>query len=658
MKMTFEQAKEKAYISFIGDLRRDNSGKGYVCPICGSGSGKKGTGITENPQNKGHFTCWAGCFTNADVFDIEAVKRGFPIGSGESIRAVFERYGIETERNGRKGGYTENTAQTCRNETETTEREEHEETPLPCAEEKHVSFLSYFAECNERIKAGASEALRYLSFRGLSERTANSFMLGYDPEWRSPTALKNGKNPPPSPRLIIPTSESSYIARDIRQGVGTFSKMKEGRAELFNAVCIMDGDNRPVFITEGEIDALSVIEAGGCALALGSTSNARKLLALLEEQGSGKTFILCLDNDSAGQKATETLSQGFRRLNISHITANISGEHKDPNEALTADKEAFTEAIRNAETITASKPDNTKLYIEQIMTGELSKFAESAERVTGFENLDREAGGIYAGLYALGAISSLGKTTLLHQIADQMAGAGAHVLYFSLEQSRLELVSKSLARITAQADVRNAVSSLAIRKGYFPASVRNAAKEYTRRVNDRMSIIEGNFACNVSFIGEYVRKYIEQNGAKPVVMIDYLQILQGNPAHRQSTKETVDDNVTELKRLSRELDLPVFVISSINRSNYLAPVDFESFKESGGIEYTADVVWGLQLDIMNDEIFSKEKNVQEKRDMIREAKAASPRRVELVCLKNRFGVSSYRAGFDYYPQYDLFIPAP
>ena len=107
--------------------------------------------------------------------------------------------------------------------------------------------------------------------------------------------------------------------------------------------------------------------------------------------------------------------------------------------------------------------------------------------------------------------------------------------------------------------------------------------------------------------------------------------------------------------MSRALDLPIFVISSLNRSNYLTPVDFEAFKESGGIEYTADVVWGLQLDVMNDPIFDKEKGVKEKREKVRDAKAAIPREIELVCLKNRYG-RSYNVHFRYYPQYDLFRP--
>ena len=123
------------------------------------------------------------------------------------------------------------------------------------------------------------------------------------------------------------------------------------------------------------------------------------------------------------------------------------------------------------------------------------------------------------------------------------------------------------------------------------------------------------------------------------------------------TKQIVDYNVTQLKRLSRSLELPIFVISSVNRSNYLTPVDFEAFKESGGIEYTADVVWGLQLSAIHDPIFDKEGKIKEKREKIAEAKEAMPRDIELVCLKNRYGKSRYAAQFTYYPQYDYFTLA-
>ena len=294
-----------------------------------------------------------------------------------------------------------------------------------------------------------------------------------------------------------------------------------------------------------------------------------------------------------------------------------------------------------------------------IMNGDIEAFKESLNRRTGFAILDETAKGLYTGLYVVGAISSLGKTTFCTQLADQLAAAGEEVLFFSLEQSRLEIVSKSIARRTAQADITTAVDSLSIRRGYLPRHVLTAAKEYKEAVSDRLSIIEGNFNCNISFIGDYVRRYIQKTGKKPVVFVDYLQILQPEKDEKgrtPSTKETVDTIVTELKRLSRENGLTIFVISSLNRTNYLAPIDFESFKESGGIEYTADVVWGLQLQCMNGGVFeNSEKKTIEKRKIVKEAKAANPRKIELVCLKNRYGISSYSCYFDYYPKFDLFV---
>ena len=142
-----------------------------------------------------------------------------------------------------------------------------------------------------------------------------------------------------------------------------------------------------------------------------------------------------------------------------------------------------------------------------------------------------------------------------------------------------------------------------------------------------------------------------------MVFIDYLQILQpaeDSSGKRQTTKETIDTTITELKRISRELEITIFIISSVNRANYLTPIDFESLKESGGIEYTADVIWGLQLQCLNDPIFDKANNLKERREKVKEAKASTPRQVELVCLKNRYGVANYSCFYDYYPAADLF----
>ncbi len=57
-------------------------------------------------------------------------------------------------------------------------------------------------------------------------------------------------------------------------------------------------------------------------------------------------------------------------------------------------------------------------------------------------------GGLYEGIYICGAISSLGKTTFITQIADQIAADGRDVLIFSLEMARSEIIAKSISRLT------------------------------------------------------------------------------------------------------------------------------------------------------------------------------------------------------------------
>lgn len=632
------EAKAALYDAFKSSLTEDRSGKGYICPICGSGSGKNGTGITENPYSVGHYTCWAGCFTNADAIEITALERGLNPNSAEAIKAAYEQYDIS---------YALAVSDFY---------DAPDGRPLveyPPFKELPTDYTEYFKKC--RTELADPRARAYLSYRGISIETAERYWLGYDSEWQSPKALKNGKKPPKSARLIIPTSPTSYVAREAdKSATGKFIKMKEGAAHIFNSKALYNEDKRPVFIVEGELDALSIIEAGGEACGLGSTTYIRKLLEDLKAKPTACTLIICLDNDEAGAKATTELIEGLQALNISCIKADICGKAKDANEALTSDKDTFLQAIKDAEAIIASKPDNVANYIDRLIVGEIERFKEGANRATGFKELDRVAGGVYAGLYVIGAVSSLGKTTFMSQIADQMAEAGNNVLYFSLEQSRLEMVSKAIARKSAQIDIKTATTSLKFRQGQLTEPALKAADAYKDAVGDRLSIIEGNFNCTLAYICEYVTSYIKRNRVKPVVIIDYLQILQADDTKR-STKELIDNNVTELKRLSRREDIPIFVISSVNRGNYLAPIDFESFKESGGIEYTADVVWGLQLQVLYDDIFNKEGKLKEKRQKIKSAKAANPRRIDLVCLKNRYGISSYTIGFEYYPQHDLFI---
>lgn len=305
--------------------------------------------------------------------------------------------------------------------------------------------------------------------------------------------------------------------------------------------------------------------------------------------------------------------------------------------------------------IPAIKQHNLAEYLSRQFKSDIQSFKESGRLKSGFANLDAVTN-LYPGLYFIGAIPSLGKTTITHQMCEQIAEAGTPVLFFSLEQSTLELVSKSISRFIAKTDAANGLSSLQVRRS-DPSDPRiESAIEGCMPYFDNITIIECSFRATIDDIVHTVQDYIAQHKKKPVVVIDYLQVIQPSPEMRMTAKETVDYHVKILKELQSDNQLTMIVISSLNRQNYMTAIDFESFKESGGIEYTADVVWGLQFQCIHEEIFSSTSKINKKRQRIKEAKREIPRKIELVCLKNRFGISSYTCQFDYYANFDWFRP--
>ena len=355
------------------------------------------------------------------------------------------------------------------------------------------------------------------------------------------------------------------------------------------------------------------------------------------------------------------MRQGLRRLNVAYLDApTLTG---DLNAMLRDDRDALDAALTMAAN---TRPDNVQLYIDTMMGTDLQRRQEIGVKPTGFKNLDEAThGGLRPGLYLFGAISSLGKTTFMSQLADGLAENGADVLYFSLEQSRLEMVTKSLAREMARRDLKQAVSSGAIADNRLTTAQREllakCIESYKSKVGERLSVIEAGFNADTRFITDYVRQYVERTGKRPVVVIDYLQVLKsGEVANRkgQGVREQVEEVIGQLVLLKRDLDLTVLCIVSLNRASYQQQFDFESIKETGLLEYSGDVIWGLQLRVLDENVvFTNDKQIQEKRKAIKEAKAAIPRRVKLTSIKHRGQNAFYDCYFDYRPQFDLFTEA-
>ncbi len=630
-------------------LEMDKQNKGCVCPFCGNGSGKKGDGLRRIP-NSDNYKCFS-CEATADIFDLIGAKFSLT-NFNEQLAKAAEIYGIDIEKY--TGSSKSNTTVTA------SVRTTYKPTDNDVSE--------YIEKCHKNV----SETTFYQD-RGISEDMIDRFNLGYDPSCTESVGAGNSWK-----AAIIPTSNYSYEIRNTEVGPndaenGSNKYRKHGSTVLFNGSVLTIEKNKPILVCEGVLDAISIIQCGGQAVALESVSNYKALLSELDKITPSKPLILVLDNDIAGNNATEKLVNELNSRNISYMCApEIVGEnYHDPNDRLIKDKDGLVKAIEDAEVRCSlikspaeiAKEEYLNSSVAQSMIDFKSMISASSTRPrlsTGFRGIDDSLdGGLYTGLYIVGAISSLGKTTLTLQIADNLVQQGKDVLFFSLEQSKFELMSKSVSRETyiyCQAnniDSKNAKSSLGISDGRRYANYNDTEKEVITNAfskyegySEHLFIYEGIGNISVSEIRNKVKDHISYTGNKrPIVFIDYLQILAASEGDERATdKQIVDHNVTALKQLSRDFDIPVFAVSSLNRENYRSEINMAAFKESGAIEYGSDVLIGLQLKGAGDKDFD-----------VNDAKSKDPREVEFCILKYRNGrITSNGIEMHYYPKFNYF----
>ena len=252
----------------------------------------------------------------------------------------------------------------------------------------------------------------------------------------------------------------------------------------------------------------------------------------------------------------------------------------------------------------------------------------------------------------MGAISSLGKTSWMLNIADNIAAAGHDVLYFSLEMSRYELIAKSISRISFQQAGKNsrplgeAFSTFEILNSFGKSmhtaqneALKKAMQIYCNTIGQHLWIHSGVSDISVDDITQAVEEHIRITGRRPAVFIDYLQILS-HPDSRLTDKQNTDRDVVRLKTMSANHDIPVFCISSLNRSNYSEPINMAAFKESGAIEYGSDVLIGLQIYGLRPEPgeTKKSKAYQTRiAKLIENAEKNPQTEIEVRVLKNRNG---------------------
>jgi replicative DNA helicase len=633
----------------------------YLCPECNDHELQR--------YDNGGKTMWK-CFRCGYVDDVIGLYQAANNISDfrEALKGAAEYYGL-----------------IGRGEQLESERKPKEERrkAQPVKEIHEEDLTEYINQCAARREAHNDIGCSYLEGRGISEETQRKFKIGYDPSYTDPrTGAKRIPESLREGRVIIPTSSTSIIARSVNP-MTEYKAMKAGKVHLFNGEAIRDP--RPLFVVEGEIDALSLIDLGFNAVGIGGTSGKDRAITAIKDARRREPVILALDNDKPGKDATEAFLSDMREKQIKapvfvigdnakpgspEAISSLYGRYKDANDRLQDDRDGLKNAAEEVVELTGDEAE-VERYNLQNVSGHLTKLLieirNSKGKIpykTGFKELDSVlSGGIRPKQVCyLGAISSLGKTTFLVQMADNMAESGRDVLYFSLETPEDELIAKIISRYTLERSIMIGRNTELAKKSYDVLEAEgwnNSSREGVENMEKAFYRLDehGNhlrFNCsigdaNADDVRHAVEEHIRITGNHPAVFIDYLQIMKplekdrnGRSMKYSSDKAATDATVSALKHMAVDLEVPVIAISALNRDNYKEPINTAAFKESGGIEYGSDILIGLQYPGMDYRAKEKQNDrAQRINDILDKAAAAGrtgePIDVELKILKNRNG---------------------
>ena len=274
----------------------------------------------------GHRVICRACGAQFDIFDLIALELGRPAADRSVFEEVRRRYGLgfsSSPAAAQTGSSSGGNSPQCLDWNDTIQAEQPPEPAPP------TDYTDFFRECAARIAQ-----TDYPQRRGLTAETCARFGLGFAPSWRHPKTECRIH----TPRLIIPTSRTSYTARDTRPAEQIpeyqqiYKNQKVGRSNLYlqhnlykpGAACV---------IVEGELDALSIAQSGGRACALRSITNTGQLLRLLESKPPAVPLFLLLDADEPGQRAQRELIDGLHRQQVPYAVGQLPAGCKDANDA-------------------------------------------------------------------------------------------------------------------------------------------------------------------------------------------------------------------------------------------------------------------------------------------------------------------------------------
>ena len=316
-----------------------------------------------------------------------------------------------------------------------------------------------------------------------------------------------------------------------------------------------------------------------------TTANAVKYIKIVEEKSQLRNLI---------KTANEIIELGY-----------------DPTEDVDNIMEGAEKKIFNL-----AQDKNQKGYapIKDILVDSITQLEELYNRKqhitgvpTGFADLDYRTAGLHGSeLILVAARPAMGKSAFALNIATNAALRGnAPVAIFSLEMSKEQMVNRILCSEAM-------VDSNKVRTGKLEDEDWGKIAEAIGPLSESGIYVDDTPGISVMEIRAKCRKLkLEKNIG--LVVIDYLQLVQGSGKRNASREQEISEISRSLKILAKELNVPVIALSQLSRAVEQRPDHrpmLSDLRESGAIEQDADIVMFLYRDDYYNED-SEKKNIEE-----------------------------------------------
>ena len=245
---------------------------------------------------------------------------------------------------------------------------------------------------------------------------------------------------------------------------------------------------------------------------------------------------------------------------------------------------------------------------------------------TGYKDLDAMTTGLHKDeLIILAARPGVGKTAFVLNVAQNAATkSNATVAMFSLEMSAESLVNRMLCS-------EGSIDANALRTGKLDENQWNSLVVAMGSLSRTNIYIDDTPGIKMAEIRSKCRRLLKESGHLDLVVIDYLQLIEGTgQENRQQEVSVISRN---LKKLAKELHVPVIALSQLSRGvearQDKRPM-LSDIRESGSIEQDADIVAFLYRDDYYRDEDGDDNNEEEPEDQ-------DVGEVEVIISKNRSG---------------------